>query len=192
MQLWLSRVSCLCQAERRRERDLQICPKLGSSVSPVQVTVPPSVGVQSAVIVHDVDDIQPMPLANFIVIWVMCRSDLQGACAKLSVHIVICNDTDAPVKQPAQIVATSIYTLLSSKPCKCSCLMSRYTCPSLLLPCPQMHPTKAWTPPRSPFRVPQPFGPFCPTINAWHPPPPCAPPSPPCAQPSPPHPPLDA
>ena len=108
----------LCNYQAPREEDLQICPKLGSSISPVQVTIRPSVGIQSAVIVHDIDDIQSMPLANFIVIWVVRRSDLQGACAKLSVHVLICNDTDVPVTQPAHTFPATTHQLKSSKRCK--------------------------------------------------------------------------
>lgn len=159
----------------RRERDLQICPQLGPCVSPIQVTVLSSIGIESAVIVHDVDDIQAMPLANFIVIWVMGRSDLQGACAELSVHILICNDTDAPVSQPVHSLATmkalqrqqdiKIATVIGA--CAHSSVSFPHP-PPLLLPPQICHHTCAYTldllPP--PALPPCLYRPFCPATGA--------------------------
>ena len=97
------------------ETDLQICPELGPCVSPIQVTVLSSIGVEGAVIVHDVDDIQAVPLADFVVVGVMGRGDLQGPCAKLPIHVLICNDTDAPVSQAVHRLATVVKHCKGSK-----------------------------------------------------------------------------
>ena len=63
---------------------------------PVQVSILATIGIQGAVIVHDVDHLQLVPLANLVVVGVMGRGDLQGTRAKLSVHILIGYDVDPP------------------------------------------------------------------------------------------------
>ena len=58
---------------------------------------PPGIGVERAIVVHDVDDLHALCLPDRIVRRVMAGSDLQCARAKFPVHLLAADDGHAPM-----------------------------------------------------------------------------------------------
>ena len=75
---------------------LEILPQLRPDFRAVHTVVAPAVGVEGAVVVHDVDDGQAAAAPDLKVVGVVARSHFKGARAELAVHVAIGDDRDCP------------------------------------------------------------------------------------------------
>ena len=79
----------------------------------IQTRIRPTVFVDGAVRVHDIDDRQAVALADFEVVLVVAGRDLEGACAEVSLHVLVGNDRDfAPDERKPHLLADQVAVAL--------------------------------------------------------------------------------
>jgi hypothetical protein len=65
--------------------------------------------VERTIIVQDIDKLEVMTRANFVVVRVVSRSDADSACARLHVDVddgVVCDDRNAPLDKRVGCIST--------------------------------------------------------------------------------------
>ena len=82
-------------------RHLQLRPQLLANFGAVHPVEAPGVGVESAIVVHNVDDGQAQTLAYLEIVGVVARRDLQRAGPKFRVHVGVRDDWDRPSRAEA-------------------------------------------------------------------------------------------
>mmetsp|Transcript_3095 Transcript_3095/g.9184 ORF Transcript_3095/g.9184 Transcript_3095/m.9184 type:complete len:352 (+) Transcript_3095:1410-2465(+) len=74
----------------------QILPELFPRHEPVQTLVLSGVPIQRPVVVHDVDELQVVPLPELVIVNIVPRRDLQCTGSKLHIHVRVGNDRNRP------------------------------------------------------------------------------------------------